>query len=408
MDATTLLSRTAAGDAELAAAHHGLSIPQRRILTLLDTPARLDGLAARHPSEREWLARDVVRLVQCGLVREQGAANAEIPSPDALAAIRLGAPALTRRILVVAVAATLAWAGWHYLAPRVVAARAHTGPVPIRVDKASVATAAAAGSEPPVIATRVLRGDVADRTREAARGPVIAAAQAPKTGDERPAAELRKTDERAVAHATTAAEDTSRPGSPVAVASAVVEPPLQPVHATPQPDVPVARPSTPVPPAMQQPSPATTQTTPSPVPTSSASSQPESATPAPSVPASAALASPAQPASATPSSPLHVASAAPAATAAAATRENAPVKLVPVSREAPEFPREAIAQGVESGTVKARLTIDAQGNVTGVDIIDASPHRVFDRAVRSALARWQFQPGSAGRSTTVDVAFKRD
>lgn len=89
-------------------------------------------------------------------------------------------------------------------------------------------------------------------------------------------------------------------------------------------------------------------------------------------------------------------------------RENAPVKLVPVSREAPEFPREAIAQGVESGTVKARLTIDAQGNVTGVDIIDASPHRVFDRAVRSALARWHFPPGSAGRSTTVDVAFKRD
>lgn len=406
MDATTLLSRTAAGDAELAAARHGLSIPQRRILTLLDTPARLDGLAARHPSDREWIARDVVRLVQCGLVREQGAANAEIPSSDALAAIRLGAPALTRRILVVAVAAALAWAGWHYLAPRVVPASARTGPVSIRADSASGGTATA-GSEPTVIATRVLRGDVGDRTREAARaGPAITAAHAPKTGEDRPAAEPRKTDDLAIARAPTLADDTSRPGSPVAVASTAAAPQLQPAPAAPPPDVSVSRPSTPVPPAMQQPSPATTQSAPSPAPTSSASSLPESATPVSAAPAaSAALASPAQLASATPSSPMHVASAAPAV---AATRENAPVKLVPVSREAPEFPREAIAQGVESGTVKARLTIDAQGNVTGVDIIDASPHRVFDRAVRSALARWHFPPGSAGRSTTVDVAFKRD
>jgi protein TonB len=404
LDATTLLSRTAAGDAELAAAHHGLSIPQRRILTLLDTPARVDGLGARQPSDRDWLQRDVVRLVQCGLVREQSAANAEPPS-DALAAIRLGAPALTRRILVVAVAAALAWAGWHYLASRVMPASAHAGPAPIRVDSESGGTAGA-GSEPTVIATRVLRGDIADRTREAIRaGTAIPAANAPKTGEERPAAEPRKTGDLAVAHAP-AADEPSRPDSAVAVTSTAPARQLQSAPAASSPDAPVAHPFTPVPTAMQQSPPATTQAAPSPAATSPASSLPESAAPTSAAPApSAALTAPAQLASATPSSPVHVASAAPAA---AATRQDVPVKLVPVSREAPEFPREAIAQGVESGTVKARLAIDAQGNVTGVDIIDASPRRVFDRAVRNALARWQFQPGSAGRSTTVDIAFRRD
>ncbi len=82
--------------------------------------------------------------------------------------------------------------------------------------------------------------------------------------------------------------------------------------------------------------------------------------------------------------------------------------LVPIAREAPDFPREAIAQGIETGMVKARLAIDAQGKVSSVEIVDAMPRRVFDRAVRDALSRWQFPPGTAGRSTTVDVAFKRD
>jgi len=71
------------------------------------------------------------------------------------------------------------------------------------------------------------------------------------------------------------------------------------------------------------------------------------------------------------------------------------------------FPREAIALGLATGNVKARLTVDAHGNVSSVDIVEAS-HRAFDRAVREALAHWRFEPGSAGRTTTVDIAFKRD
>jgi protein TonB len=83
-------------------------------------------------------------------------------------------------------------------------------------------------------------------------------------------------------------------------------------------------------------------------------------------------------------------------------------KLLPISREDPEFPREAISRGVADGTVKALLAIDAAGKVTGVRIVDARPARVFDRAVKDALAHWTFPAGDAGRSTEVEIAFRRN
>ena len=76
-------------------------------------------------------------------------------------------------------------------------------------------------------------------------------------------------------------------------------------------------------------------------------------------------------------------------------------------REAPEFPREAITEGVTSGIVKARVTVDASGKVAGIDIVDAQPRRVFDRAVRAALWHWQFEAGRPNRTAEVEVAFTR-
>ncbi|MFI4904686.1 MAG: TonB family protein, partial [Burkholderiales bacterium] len=58
--------------------------------------------------------------------------------------------------------------------------------------------------------------------------------------------------------------------------------------------------------------------------------------------------------------------------------------------------------------VKAQLAIDATGKVTGVRIVDAKPARVFDRAVKDALAHWTFPAGDAGRSTEVEIAFRRN
>jgi TonB family protein len=108
-----------------------------------------------------------------------------------------------------------------------------------------------------------------------------------------------------------------------------------------------------------------------------------------------------------------VAKAAPAvqlAAAAPALQETrlAPVALAPVTREVPDFPREALQAGVSQGTVKARVTVDAAGRVSAVDIVDAEPRRVFDRAVTRSLLRWTFAPGADGRTTQVEIAFRRD
>src|SRR5260221_12405329 len=80
--------------------------------------------------------------------------------------------------------------------------------------------------------------------------------------------------------------------------------------------------------------------------------------------------------------------------------------LTPVNRVEPEFPREALVAGADSGMVKARMTIDATGEVTRVEIIDAHPRRVFDRAVVKTLSQWKFTPGGNGRSKEIEIAFK--
>lgn len=80
--------------------------------------------------------------------------------------------------------------------------------------------------------------------------------------------------------------------------------------------------------------------------------------------------------------------------------------LVPVSKVVPDFPREAQLASVEKGHVKARLTLDARGEVTRVDIVEANPRRVFDRAVVRSLSQWRYEPGSADRSVEVDLDFK--
>jgi protein TonB len=90
---------------------------------------------------------------------------------------------------------------------------------------------------------------------------------------------------------------------------------------------------------------------------------------------------------------------APAAAPAAAPRV--------VSRVDPDFPREAVQNGIDHGSVKARMTLDAPGNVVRVEILDAAPRRIFDRAVIRALSQWRYSEGAAGRTVDMEVAFKR-
>jgi protein TonB len=103
--------------------------------------------------------------------------------------------------------------------------------------------------------------------------------------------------------------------------------------------------------------------------------------------------------------PLQVAAMAPSMVA---SRPAAASPLRAISRDPPEFPREA--EGLKSGIVSARIQVDPRGNVTSVDILGSQPPKVFDRAARRALLRWQFEPLASGQSASldVDVKFQRD
>lgn len=126
-------------------------------------------------------------------------------------------------------------------------------------------------------------------------------------------------------------------------------------------------------------------------------------TPAPVQTAPQPAPTPPPPAVAAPASNV-IASTAP--TARPAPKQEAAEALSVVSREQPAFPRDALRAGIESGTVRARMTISAAGEVTDVAILQAHPVRVFDRSVQQALGRWKFNAGKDGRTFDTEVAFK--
>lgn len=78
-----------------------------------------------------------------------------------------------------------------------------------------------------------------------------------------------------------------------------------------------------------------------------------------------------------------------------------------VHRVDPEFPREALQSGTDRGLVKARMILDGSGSVTQVEILEAAPRRVFDRAVVRSLSQWKFDGGSPGRAVETEVVFRR-
>jgi protein TonB len=78
-----------------------------------------------------------------------------------------------------------------------------------------------------------------------------------------------------------------------------------------------------------------------------------------------------------------------------------------VSRIEPEFPREAQQAGADRGLVKARMTLDTAGEVVRVEILEANPRRLFDRAVVKTLSQWRYNAGKNGRNVEIDIEFKR-
>lgn len=79
------------------------------------------------------------------------------------------------------------------------------------------------------------------------------------------------------------------------------------------------------------------------------------------------------------------------------------IKKVP-----PEFPREAEKQSITRGTVTAKMAIDGDGKVTGVDIIEAQPRKVFDRSVTNALMDWRFEASGEKQHHEVKLVFSNE
>ena len=78
-----------------------------------------------------------------------------------------------------------------------------------------------------------------------------------------------------------------------------------------------------------------------------------------------------------------------------------------VSKVDPEFPKEAAQAGAEKGHVKARMTVSGSGEVVRVEVLEANPRRVFDRAVVKTLALWRYNSGPDNRQVDIEVEFKR-
>jgi protein TonB len=66
-------------------------------------------------------------------------------------------------------------------------------------------------------------------------------------------------------------------------------------------------------------------------------------------------------------------------------------ELIALVKIAPQYPREAAIKGLE-GWVKVEFTVTELGTVTDVDVIEADPRRVFDRAAKRAILKWKFKP----------------
>ena len=74
----------------------------------------------------------------------------------------------------------------------------------------------------------------------------------------------------------------------------------------------------------------------------------------------------------------------------------------------PEFPREAAQKGIAAGSVKAEMSIDADGKVSKVTVLEAEPKRVFDKAVTSALMDWRFEASGEKQTHEVKLVFKNE
>ena len=181
MDSSTLLRRTPAGDDEIARPANGLSITQRRILTLLDAPGRLGELPLGSGIDGERVQREAARLARAGLIVFETQSSAHDAVAANAADLRRTRMRLTRplaALALVAIVPTIVWAGWPFSAPPAAdVTRASTAAKPVKMN------AAPTPEEPAVFATRVLRSDPRPSSRTQPDTPAASTTQATTRAD---------------------------------------------------------------------------------------------------------------------------------------------------------------------------------------------------------------------------------
>lgn len=119
---------------------------------------------------------------------------------------------------------------------------------------------------------------------------------------------------------------------------------------------------------------------------------------APSVEAPVATTTVAATPTTAPVTPAAVASVTPSALATGPRRA--------LAQPRPEFPREALREGISEGRVVANLAIAADGRVTDVAVLSATPSRAFGRAAQQALRDWRYEAATAPSSVQVELVFR--
>nr|WP_320194218.1 TonB family protein [uncultured Desulfobacter sp.] len=70
--------------------------------------------------------------------------------------------------------------------------------------------------------------------------------------------------------------------------------------------------------------------------------------------------------------------------------------LTVISRIPPVYPFRAKAKAIE-GWVSVEFTVNEQGRVEDIKILDAEPKKIFDESVMQCVAAWRFKPGRVNR-----------
>lgn len=345
---TTPYAKTPTGTTELSTPTQGLSISQRKLLQLLDGTSSAEALLASGAfgagADAARIERDLEKLLSSGLIVAMGGAGAAKPAagPANFSQKKQPWPLIAGVVLV------LGGAGVYFV----------NQSAPSSVPPVATAAPAAAPAQP-AEATAPAENVAPTPDRLGANGqpwaaPVaVVAPQAAAPQELKPEGPI-KIDVKRAAPAPQLAKPAAPPAPQVALKPATATPVVAPQVAAPPPVVAPA----PVPPKVVE------------------APKPEVAAPAPAaVPPVAAKAE-----------------------APAANRK-------PLYREQPEFPVEAAREGVTAGSVKARMTVNEAGIVVKVDILDARPRKLFDRAVRSALARWRYPVGTSTFTVDTEINF---